>query len=652
MSNMSFQPIDIATSSTVDVASLHNGLPCLVHLGHLAAPASELNEQVLEDAALPLGFAQRPTTPAHQAAFATSIPRKRVIFPPLGQRVEQASLDSNIDLGVLWNNIAPSIPEDWGHCSLGTLTSQPQPIKGQDSAKPSQKAGDYPWTLGEDLRSLQIELKTKSLLGNPTSPKSKIDGDTKDKPPSTISPSLGHIRPTPRRPTSIAGVDKTVLAPHTPPPSVINGDYIQHTARTPNKLHTSTPGLQRTSSSQSGTSHTLSSPATTARSSPVISDLGDGRSWSEFSGLSLESGRFSPATSPPSSPVAARPCSPWQERTTLHQKATVKDENVNGVLDGDSDNGSDIFYDDVPVLRAPETNDDSDCLGRGIRAISPPAVPSNDRVASVSSETPVACASSYADHSSHLHDDDMPVVPAAKDLWGHGVVATPFVAEIPQRVITKRHRDSQDLPKYGIGTGTKQSAGRRGRQKTAMTQPKPKLTPGRTSPASFPLAPVAEQRGLSRVRQRKQPTTEVNAVRRPSLSRGIGNKRPASTEHLRPAKRQATDTNAVHRRAVVPSRIKLLKWQNDLLGFEQLLYKGTAGPGEITRMVMLFKEMTANLEVIDDKWVMTAARTRGYEHKTMLALLEVVVDGYGQHDAEGRVALHAGALLTKWRRLM
>ncbi|KAJ6516161.1 hypothetical protein C8R45DRAFT_959120 [Mycena sanguinolenta] len=659
--------IQLITSSTVVVDRLSSGLHP-VPVVHSAA--AELNKHMLEDKPLPPSIG--PTTLAHRAAFATPDPKKRDNFS-LGQRACQAKVVPNIGMEILWNNIAPSIPssKDWakGSCTPAAgLTkhlpdhcrTRPQPpsrpIKGRVAAEP-QNSHNYSWTLGMELQGLQNEL----FLGNPTnsSTKSEFDGE-QAKTPSIIPTSSERIIP-----ASLTGrVNRPALGRYSSSPSAIplsasaiNDGYIQHAPRT-TKLETNTSGLLRTLSTQSTTTHTLTptSLATTNRSSPVFSDLGSGRSWSEFS---FESGRFSPATTPPSSPVDARSLDPWSKNET------VKNEDVNDVSDGD-DNDPDV------VMSAIHAHDDSVRPASDVRSAS-------DGQCQDDVSSPVASAQSYAIKSSCFRDGGKT---AAENLFAPSVVAESVVAESPQKTYTKRFPDGQikDLHHLMGNTGSKRSLLSRGQKKTrTQPPPRPEPTPVRPILASSPRLPITEQTqrkakptsapvrtastsslglrterpSLSREAKtagaaRQHPYTPAAEIVVPRTSSGsrVGIKRPASTEQIHPKKRQATSANAVR-----PTKPMVLEWENELNRFEHLIYDGKSGPGQISGVVKLLKGMSAKMEVIDAKWVTIPVRIkmRGDEHKTRLEMLELIVDVYGGLDADGQVTSHADALLTRWR---
>ncbi|KAF8211401.1 hypothetical protein K438DRAFT_40081 [Mycena galopus ATCC 62051] len=682
MSHMNrIQFIDTATSSsTMDVDSHSSGLQCPGHLVHSAPGASGLNKHGSEQNALRIQRHPHTSVNESQAGGATSSPKKGELFSSLRQSVQVTG--QNINLAVLYHNIAPSLPlKDWAeHRSPGTVAfteALQSRVKTDPKHVDNDIGKDYNWELGNDVQNLLNS--NPSLLGTPAKSPSNSKIPTTKSP--SVSSSAQRIKPTHHSTSAEA-----TFPSYSPPPPAINSARTSnpHIPRDPRRspaITRNTPTSPAISplipSSPAITRTTPSSPATTNCSSP---DLGSRRGWSEFSGFSNENDRFSPATTPPLSPVAERD-------NTLRQREVLKYEDVLEVLSEDDESG--VYAEDMPVVsEVPETHGDFDYLGDYARATS-------------------TAAKSYMSDSSGFGD-----AVQAQNLFDPDVVAESYVPEyVPDRkprTIIKQHtlHDFQDpLHLQGNLRSRKLNFPNRRRQPKSEAEPKPK--PGqaqvRAIPSSFLRVPTVRQASSSRrtkrpaspersrspppkrQAQRKPKPTPVQAqvrtipssllrlstAQQPSSSRGV--KRRASQEHLTspspPPKRQATTFNAVRTPTVVVHKkaaIKLteaikVKWEGELRRFEQLVFDGKTGAISIVGLVKFLQAIEANIDGIDAEWVMKTLRTREVyddtarrgkrdEYKTKLEFLELIVEGYEVHDEDGEVALHAAALLDKWRR--
>jgi hypothetical protein len=186
---------------------------------------------------------------------------------------------------------------------------------------------------------------------------------------------------------------------------------------------------------------------------------------------------------------------------------------------------------------------------------------------------------------------------------------------------------------------------------------KPKKAPERkheTKPNTPPKAPIA-------VRAIPSHVSHLSISQQTSLSQGT-KKRLASAESfpVPEPKRQAVVRDVPSRATVVPKKAlppsTLVRWTNTLLSSEELIVSHERpGPGEIPRLVTFVKQLEANIDAIDAKWVLKKERTRfaGNEEYSMnkLELLEFIVDGYKPHDPEGKLPSAARKVIARWRGL-
>ncbi|KAJ6627547.1 hypothetical protein B0H10DRAFT_1995167 [Mycena sp. CBHHK59/15] len=131
---------------------------------------------------------------------------------------------------------------------------------------------------------------------------------------------------------------------------------------------------------------------------------------------------------------------------------------------------------------------------------------------------------------------------------------------------------------------------------------------------------------------------------------GRGVKRPASSRNppARPAKRQATQAN-------VPKHIPestLIEWTNKLRTFEEIVYTGISGPGEVQRLLGLLNSMVAVRECMPPKWVLETMRTRDVngveDRKNKPSLLRAVAKGYKNFEGGEEVKVKVKELLDSW----
>ncbi|KAJ7937916.1 hypothetical protein B0H13DRAFT_1852207 [Mycena leptocephala] len=140
------------------------------------------------------------------------------------------------------------------------------------------------------------------------------------------------------------------------------------------------------------------------------------------------------------------------------------------------------------------------------------------------------------------------------------------------------------------------------------------------------------------------PIQELRALI-PKNNRGV--KRPQVASRLRsyarPAKPQATQVNI--RRTATP--IMLIRWTNDLIRLEELVYHGKQGLGEV---VTLLKARDVTFA-----WVQEPVRTRftanGEERKDKARLVQDIVGTYAALEQEGKIANLADELFKKWLTL-
>ncbi|KAJ7937325.1 hypothetical protein B0H13DRAFT_1945360 [Mycena leptocephala] len=352
------QFVDIADSSTKNVAGQIPvlGGPYYVHSDELNEHSMELDHngsgtsgyQKLSPSVNEVGFA----TPV---GHATPNPKKRDIFSALKTQSSNSRINDNIDIGAMWQNIAPAIQRDLGmSCtSASTLTSHILSVPEQTSMGTTRSSGeqgpqppastdkfvdDYAWPLGDQLQTIQDELKSNTLFNLPPNLHSSLkkEGKQPTNPglPSLYTSSTKRITPTPPS-TPIKSRDKTIFTPPPAPPSIIHVDYFQTTR---------TPDLRRTPSSV----------APSAPPSPIFlfTDGGSRRAWSESSRRSRSI--FSQATTPPSSPVvAARDGHAWAEDETSRQVTPEHGDARNLFNEDDS---ADLFGEDtVPESIVPKS---------------------------------------------------------------------------------------------------------------------------------------------------------------------------------------------------------------------------------------------------------------------------------------------------------
>ncbi|KAJ6539065.1 hypothetical protein B0H19DRAFT_1078263 [Mycena capillaripes] len=605
----SSQFIDIAHSSTMDVASrvpVFSG-PYGVH----SAKLNEHHKEATRNGSNVSGTQkQSPSVNGvdHKMSFGFATPssKRKDIFSSLNKGPIQP--DTSIDIGVMWHNIAPAIQEDLvrKQASVGShLRTEspdiefkrkstkkwhqlPKPPASIEGKKPSKFVdnylGDYPWSLGDKLKEINNAIRSKSLVLSPTkpdptspSPKSKKQAtngfSTLDN--GTCSPYASPTRrsnPT-RAPPKVMTVDKT-------PPSITEVDYFTHTIRT------------------TGSRSTPSSSATSPPLSPVFTDEGSGRAWSEFSHESV----FSAATSPPLSPVVETSGCAFDEGT-VRQKETPQHRDVRDWTEFLHES---VFSPATTPPLPPVVETSGHTFDKGTvrqREI----LPQHRDVHALFDE----------DDTSDVFGDETPTISARVELE-HPDIIPQLVVERP--VITRR-----DIPEL-----------------KAYTRPHQKKKPAKRSYERK----AAKNVTLRTVGPRILPVPTSNQA---SSSRGI--KRPASPaprSHAPPAKRQAVQKKP-------PTSVALIRWGTSLEGFEQLAYEGKQGPREITRLVKLLEEMTASIDVVPEAWVRDKVRLREVagieEHKNRYQLLAEVVASYGECDAAGTVKSNAEKLLVKWGAL-
>ncbi|KAJ7283514.1 hypothetical protein C8J57DRAFT_1292776 [Mycena rebaudengoi] len=115
----------------------------------------------------------------------------------------------------------------------------------------------------------------------------------------------------------------------------------------------------------------------------------------------------------------------------------------------------------------------------------------------------------------------------------------------------------------------------------------------------------------ARHHQASQPRAVPTAIFKQTSFNSCGIKRPASPlreSDAPPAKLRATHTNIRRRKAVAPSR--LVEWNSTLVTFEELVHSGKAGPGEVPRLCAMLKEILASVEDIPVEWFWAEVRTR------------------------------------------
>ncbi|KAJ7774242.1 hypothetical protein DFH07DRAFT_800739 [Mycena maculata] len=519
-------------------------------------------------------------------------------------------------------------------------------LRKQLAAQPQSSGAEplvddyYVWHLGDEidnlLKGLASDDPTSLPAPQPDAASTKAVTDKPkvgEKPTSKKALFTSSTSPSPNRTKSWrppSPKDKTVFTSPSPTPSVINGDYFRRTSGTPDSR---------------GNPIT---PATTAPSSPTFTDAGGGggaRPWSfSAGGVKRE---WSP-TAPPLSPVASEASREYTPATSASSRARSANAPVTGdryaryspatdpPLSPITDAGSvwskstdassirsrsevsvpeDHARDYSPVTEPPPSPADTD--GANGRAWSEDAPTMRGRT-------------SRRGELRGLFDDDEETSP--EDLFSTDVVAEPSARVSEPRVITRRPiRELKAL----IPRGKKATAKRRyTKRKQEVPAPKSKVRVAAPPPVS--VVPTFKQISSTGAVKRTRPAS------------------PSRPPYAGPSKRQATQANAVRRpKPVNPSM--LINWSNELLRFEELIFQGKQGPGEVKQVVGLLNAMIQGAQGTPLKWLEETERTRVMgkkeERQDKLQLLREVAIGYRAHDQDGYVVKLAGELFRKWKPL-
>ncbi|KAJ7499206.1 hypothetical protein FB451DRAFT_1204619 [Mycena latifolia] len=599
-------------------------------------------------------------------------------------------------------SIVPITPPDLaqGFCNGTATWVRPQP---QSDSLPW--TDDYLWPLGEGLQDIQNQLKSKTFSPFPSSAqphphnaplkstpeKHKASGrQTRRELSASTSASAASshfpystskgIEP-PRTPPILKQA-KTIFTPPPPTPSKINDD---HLPRTPSSDSRGTPSereldfrvsnymeslyapveyakataigkhrskqlkhtfeLERDDATlDSASAENLESTAPTSPpSSPVFTDAGSGRAWSEEAALRTNRAtEYSPATSPATLPVLETASEPEDvalgneipeyspvtlpftgsslarsEETSLHGSAAINPAALPFI------GGTEIpEYTLAPI--ATDTDGDwtvpEGAILQGNNVTGPEAL--------------------FDDESSLFSGDDEPKV--------DNVVLKPVRPAGSDPSVTRREIKELNAlrPKSKKPTQGKRAYHRKAKEEKggAIRGPIVRL------PTSKQTAP---SRGVKRAPSPLRPSDRAPPARETAPSRGV--KRTASplrTPYTHPVKRPATQTKNVR----TPSIAARALWTSQLTTFEDSVYQGKQGRNwrEIEGLRKLLNEMIINAEAVPTTWLLEQVRLRTVnneeERKDRPTMLEYVVDGYRGCDAEGEVDRRGKELLAKWGR--
>ncbi|KAJ6599347.1 hypothetical protein DFH09DRAFT_1130799 [Mycena vulgaris] len=262
-----------------------------------------------------------------------------------------------------------------------------------------------------------------------------------------------------------------------------------------------------------------------------------------------------------------------------------------------------------------------------------------------------------------LSDDDVASAPAAVDIpgrqWSEGPVVQREEAYGPETLFDSDESctftnnvasaASSDVRKPTRPPGANPIITRRPVEELIWLKPRNKK-------------PVQKKRPYQQKPRETPVTVKVRAVPPPVLralaskqtgpSRGV--KRAASPMRAS-VKRPATLAKNVRSRAPV-SISTLAYWSGRLLTWEDQVYQGKEGYSEIGKILVLFREMLANVEAVPFAWLSEAVRTRTVkgveERKTKATLVQDILHGYYGCDQKGELEDCGRELLAKWDGLV